>query len=51
MRVFDRRGEVGAPRDLSLHSLDDGRVSVALHHRAEAIVEIDHLVAVDIPDL
>ena len=49
--VFDRRRKVRAASDLPLHGLDDGRVGVPLHHRAESIVEIDHLGAVDIPDL
>ena len=51
MRVFDRRRKVGTAGDLSLHGLDDCRVGVPLHHRAESVVEIDHLGAVDVPDL
>ena len=49
--VLDRRRKVSATSDLSLHGLDDGRVGVPLHHRPEPIVEIDHLGAVDVPDL
>ena len=49
--VFDRRRKVRAPSDLPLHGFDDGRVGVSLHHRSEPIVEIDHLGAVDVPDL
>ena len=50
-RVLGRGGEVRA----LLHALDDGlrddRVRMALDHRAEAVVEVDHLRAVDVPDV
>ena len=48
--VLDRGGEVGAELDALLHRLRDGGVRVALHHRAEAVVEVEHDVAVDVPD-
>src|SRR3954467_14753650 len=50
-RVLNRRREVRPSRYLALHGLDDGRMGVALDHRSEAVVEIDHLIAVDVPDL
>ena len=50
-RVLGRRGEVGAELDPLRHGLRDGRVGVALHHRAEAVVEVEQLVAVDVPDV
>ena len=49
--VLHRRGEVGAQGDPLLDRLDDGRMGVALDHRAEAVVEVDVLRLVDIPDL
>ena len=49
--VLGRSGEVRA----LLHALDDGlrddRMGMALDHRAEAVVEVDHLGAVDVPDV
>src|SRR3712207_2948186 len=48
--IFDRCRKMSAASDLSLHGLDDGRVGVPLHHRAESIVEVDHLGTVDVPD-
>ena len=49
--VLGHRGEMGALR----HALGDGArdrgVGVSLHHRAEAVVEIAVLRAVDVPDL
>src|SRR5690606_37584376 len=43
--------EVGALRVALGDRGADGGVSVALHHRAEPVVEVPHLVAVDIPHL
>jgi hypothetical protein len=40
---------VGAERDAVANRLDDRGMRVALHHRPERVVQIDQLVAVDIP--
>ncbi len=50
-RVLDRGGEMRSLGDPFGNRLDDGRMRVPLHHRAEAVVVVDPLVAVDIPDL
>ena len=49
-RVLGRGGEVRAARVALLHRAPDRRVRVALDHRAEAVVEVEVLVAVDVPD-
>ena len=48
-RVLGRRGEVRAERVALRDRLADRRVRVALDHRAEAVVEVVELVAVDVP--
>ena len=48
--VLGRSGEVGAQSDALLDRLDDRRVRVALRHRAEPVVEVPELAAVDVPD-
>ncbi len=48
-QVGHRLGEVGAEPDPPADRLDDRRVGVADHHRAEAGVQVDVLVAVDVP--
>ena len=50
-RVLGRRGEVGAVLVALLDRAADRGMRVALDHRAEAVVEVPHLVAVDVPDL
>jgi hypothetical protein len=50
-RILGRRGEVRAEPDPVRDGLRDHVVRVALHHRAEAVVEVEVLVAVDVPDL
>ena len=50
-RVLGRCREMGALLVALLDGLADQRVRVALDHRAEAVVEVPHLVAVDVPDL
>ena len=49
--ILGRGGEVRA----LLHALDDSlrddRVGMALDHRAEAVVEVDHLRAINVPDV
>ena len=47
--VLGRRGEVRALRVALLERRADDRVRVALDHRAEAVVEVQVLVAVDVP--
>ena len=47
--VLARRGEMGALRAARGQRGADGRVGVALHHGAEAVVEVDVLVAVHVP--
>ena len=49
-RVLGRRREVRAERVALRDRLADGGVGVALDHRAEAVVEVEVLVAVDVPD-
>ena len=49
-RILSHRGEVRAERDALAHRRDDRRVGVALDHRAEAVVEVPVLVAVDVAD-
>ena len=49
-RVLGRRGEVRAERVALLDRGADRGVGVALDHRAEAVVEVVVLVAVDVPD-
>ena len=49
-RVLGRRGEVRARAVALVDRAADRRVRVALDHRAEAVVEVEHLVAVDVPD-
>ena len=48
-RVLGRGREVRPGRVAGLDGRADRRVGVALDHRAEAVVEVPHLVAVDIP--
>ena len=48
-RLLRGRAEVSAEREAALDGCPDRGVSVPLHHRAEAVVEVDVLVAVDIP--
>ena len=48
--VLGRGGEVRAERDPLADGPDDRRVRVALDHRAEAVVEVPHAVAVDVVD-
>ena len=50
-RVLGRRREVRAQPVALADRLADRRMRVALDHRAEAVVEVPHLVAVDVPDL
>ena len=50
-RILGRRGEVGAELDPLVHRPRDRGMGVPLHHRAEAVVEVEVLVAVDIPDV
>ena len=47
--VLGRRGEVRAADVALADRLADRRVRVALDHRPEAVVEVVHLVAVDVP--
>ena len=49
-RVLGRRGEVCAELDTLLDRARDHRVGVTLHHRAEAVVEVEQLVPVHVPD-
>ena len=49
-RVLGGRGEVSAAPEAFAHRCSDGRMGVALEHRAEAVVKVEVLVAVDIPD-
>ena len=49
--VLGGRGKVRSQRIPLHHRLADRRVRVALHHRAEAVVEVEELVPVDVPDL
>jgi hypothetical protein len=49
-RVFGGRREVGAVSVTPADRRADRRMGVALQHRAEAVVEVEELVAVDIPD-
>ena len=49
-RAVGRGGEVGAFVDPRLDRGADGRVGVADAHHAEAVVEVDVFVAVDVPD-
>src|SRR3954447_1971712 len=49
-RVLRWSGEVSAPLDLGLHGGDDRGVGVSHAHRAEAVVEVDVLVAVHVPN-
>ena len=48
--VLGRGGEVRAERVALVERRADRRVRVALDHRAEAVVEVVELVAVDVPD-
>src|SRR5919108_696721 len=48
-RALGGGSEVGAAVHLRLHGGGDGRVRVADAHDAEAVVEVDVLVAVDVP--
>jgi hypothetical protein len=48
-RVLGGGREVRALDVALADRLADGRVGVALDHRAEAVVEVVHLVAVDVP--
>ena len=50
-RVLGRRREVGAVLVAVAQRAADRGVRVALDHRAEAVVEVPHLVAVDVPHL
>jgi hypothetical protein len=50
-RALGRRGEVGALVHARLDGGGDRRVGVADAHDAEAVVEVEVLVAVDVPDL
>ena len=45
-RVLGGQGELGAQLTALLDGLDDGRMGVALHHAAEAVVEVADLLAV-----
>ena len=47
--VLDRLREVGAALDLGLHGGDDLGMGVADDHDTKPVVEIDVLVAVDVP--
>src|SRR5262249_2410585 len=49
--VLRGRGEVRPERDTLAHRFHDRRVRMALHHGAKGVVEIDQLVAVDVPDV
>ena len=49
-RAVGGGGEVGAEVDPRLDRVADRRVGVADGHDAEAVVEVDVLVAVDVPD-
>ena len=49
-RLLGGGAEVGAERGALADRRDDRGVGVALDHRAEAVVEVDVLVAVDVPD-
>ena len=49
--VLGRGGEVGALAVPLLNGFSDHRVGMPLKHRSEAVVEVPHLVAVNIPDL
>ena len=48
-RVLGRRREVRAGAVAGVDRRADRRVGMALDHRAEAVVEVPHLVAVDVP--
>src|SRR5207302_632361 len=48
--VCDRLREMRAPADLRFHRGDDRRMRMAPHHDTEPVVEVDVLVAVDVPD-
>ena len=50
-RVLRRRREVRPQRDPLADGGNDRRVRVPLDHRAEAVVEVEVAVAVDVPDL
>ncbi len=50
-RVLGRLREVRAQRDAFAHGLDDLRMRVAHHHDAVAVVVVDVLVVVDVPDV
>ena len=50
-RVLRRGGEVRAGAVAIVDGLADRRMGMALDHRSEAIVEVPHLVAVDVPHL
>ena len=49
--IFGRGCKVGALRHTLGDSLRNHGMSVTLDHRAEAVVKVDHLRAVDVPDL
>ena len=48
--VLDRLGEVSAPRGPGADRLHHQRVGVTHEHDPEAVVEVDVLVAIDVPD-
>ena len=50
-RIVGRHGEVRAEPHPFLDRLRDRGMGMALHHRAEAVVEIDAPCAVDVPDV
>jgi len=49
--VFRRRGEVRAESHASLHRFGDDRMRVSLHHAADAVVDVEVLVSVNVPDV
>ena len=50
-RILGRGSKVGALRHALGNSFRDQRMGVTLDHRTKAVVKVDHLRAVDVPDL
>ena len=48
--VLRGRREMGSELDAGVDRVRDRGVGMALHHRAEPVVEVEHLVPVDVPD-